>query len=83
MTKKTDDKKKPNEQSMTLIGLTLYGLIMLSLILIYRDLIITVTCVVIMAVMITQYTVPLIRERKHLQEKKLPSKETEDSADPG
>jgi hypothetical protein len=35
-----------------------------------------------MVVMITQYTVPLIRERKKLQGKKLPPKETEDSADP-
>jgi hypothetical protein len=33
--------------------------------------------------MITQNKLTNIRERKKLQEKKLPSKETEDGADPG
>ena len=41
----------------------MYGLIMLSLILIYRDLLITITAVVIMAVMLVQYSSPLVREK--------------------
>jgi heme/copper-type cytochrome/quinol oxidase subunit 2 len=40
---------------------------MLSLILIYRDLLITITAVTIMAVLLIQYFVPLIRERKKQQ----------------
>jgi hypothetical protein len=37
---------------------------MLSLILIYRDLLITITAVTIMGVLLIQYFVPLVRERK-------------------
>jgi len=57
-------KIKRDNQQITLIALVLYGLIMLSLILIYRDLLITITAVTIMAVLLIQYFVPLVRERK-------------------
>ena len=57
-------KSKPDNQQITVIALVLYGLIMLSLILIYHDLLITITAVTIMAVLLVQYFVPLIRERK-------------------
>ena len=57
-------KIKPENQRITVIALVLYGLIMLSLILIYRDLLITITAVTIMAVLLVQYFVPLVRERK-------------------
>jgi uncharacterized membrane protein (DUF441 family) len=57
-------KIKPNNQRITVIALVLYGLIMLSLILIYRDLLITITAVTIMAVLLVQYFVPLVREKK-------------------
>ncbi len=56
--------KKPDEQKLTLIGLILYGLIMLSLIIIYKDFLISVTAVVIMLVMLVQYIVPILRERR-------------------
>ena len=57
-------KNKPNNQRITVIALVLYGLIMLSLILIYHDLLITITAVTIMAVLLVQYLVPLVREGK-------------------
>ena len=57
-------KTKRDNKQLTVIALILYGLIMLSLILIYRDLLITVTAVTIMAVLLVQYFVPLLRERK-------------------
>ena len=57
-------KIKPDNQRITVIALILYGLIMLSLILIYRDLLITITAVTIMGVLLMQYFVPLVRERK-------------------
>ena len=47
-----------------MIALVLYGLIMLSLILIYRDFLITITAVIIMAVLLVQYFVHRARERK-------------------
>jgi hypothetical protein len=57
-------KIKRDNQQITVIALVLYGLIMLSLILIYRDLLITTTAVTIMAVLLVQYFVPLVRERR-------------------
>ncbi|MFB3925686.1 MAG: hypothetical protein ACE14T_06495 [Syntrophales bacterium] len=57
-------KKKTDNKNLTPVALALYGLIMLSLILIYRDILITVTAVVIMVVLVLQYIVPVIRERK-------------------
>ena len=57
-------KIKRDNQRITVIALILYGLIMLSLILIYRDLLITITAVTIMGVLLIQYFVPLVRERK-------------------
>ena len=57
-------KIKRDNQRITVIALILYGLIMLSLILIYRDLLITITAVTIMGVLLIQYVVPLVRERK-------------------
>ncbi len=57
-------KIKRDNQKITVIALVLYGLIMLSLILIYRDFLITITAVTIMAVLLVQYFVPLLRERK-------------------
>lgn len=64
---------------MTVIGLVLYGIIMVSLILIYRDPLITVTCVVIMAVMLVQFIVPVIREKRQLRIKKDPPNKTPQS----
>jgi len=58
---------KPDKKRITVIALILYGLIMLSLILIYRDLLMTITAVTIMAVLLVQYFVPLIREKKKQQ----------------
>jgi Flp pilus assembly protein TadB len=58
-------KIKRDNQKITVIALVLYGLIMLSLILIYRDFLITITAVTIMAVLLVQYFVPLLRERKN------------------
>lgn len=60
--------RNPDPQKLTLIGLVLYGLIMVSLILIYKDPLITITAVVIMLVLIVQYTIPLLRERKSKKE---------------
>ena len=60
-------KTKPDNKQINVIALILYGLIMLSLILIYRDLLITITAVTIMAVLLIQYFVPLLRERKKQQ----------------
>ena|GEM_PF-4224431 len=57
-------KIKRDNQQITVIALVLYGLIMLSLIFIYRDLLITITAVTIMAVLLVQYFIPLVRERK-------------------
>ncbi len=57
-------KKKGDNKSLTLMALILYGLIMLSLILLYRDPLISITAVVIMIVLVFQYTVPLLREKK-------------------
>jgi Flp pilus assembly protein TadB len=57
-------KIRRDNQQITVIALVLYGLIMLSLILIYRDLLITITAVTIMTVLLVQYFVPLLRERK-------------------
>ncbi len=64
---------------MTVTGLTLYGIIMVSLILIYRDPLITVTCLVIMAVMLVQYIVPVIREKRQIRIKKGAAEETPQS----
>jgi len=55
---------KPDNQRITAIALILYGLIMLYLVLIYRDLLMTITAVTIMGVLLVQYFVPLVRERK-------------------
>lgn len=60
-------KTKRDNKQLNVIALMLYGLIMLSLILIYRDLLITITAVTIMAVLLIQYFVPLLRERKKQQ----------------
>ncbi len=70
-------KIKRDNQQITVIALVLYGLIMLSLILIYRDLLITITAVTIMAVLLVQYFVPLVRERKKQKAEALPSNESE------
>jgi Flp pilus assembly protein TadB len=66
-------KIKPDNQRITVIALVLYGLIMLSLILIYRDLLITITAVTIMGVLLIQYFVPLVRERRKQKANALPS----------
>jgi len=55
---------KPDSKRINAVALVLYGLILLSLILIYRDLLMTVTCVTIMGVLLIQYFVPIIREKK-------------------
>jgi Flp pilus assembly protein TadB len=70
-------KIKRDNQQITLIALVLYGLIMLSLILIYRDLLITITAVTIMAVLLVQYFVPLLRERKKQKADAAPRSESE------
>ena len=70
-------KIKRDNQQITLIALVLYGLIMLSLILIYRDLLITITAVTIMAVLLVQYFVPLLRERKKQKADAVPRSESE------
>jgi Flp pilus assembly protein TadB len=70
-------KIKRDNQQITVIALVLYGLIMLSLILIYRDLLITITAVTIMAVLLFQYFVPLLRERKKQQADAAPRSEKE------
>jgi len=57
-------KVKPDNQRITAIALILYGLIMLSLVLIYRDLLMTITAATIMGVLLFQYFVPLVRERR-------------------
>ncbi len=68
---------KRDNQQITVIALVLYGLIMLSLILIYRDLLITITAVTIMAVLLVQYFVPLLRERKKQKTDAAPRSENE------
>jgi Flp pilus assembly protein TadB len=70
-------KIKRDNQQITVIALMLYGLIMLSLILIYRDLLITITAVTIMAVLLVQYFVPLVRERKKQKADAAPRSESE------
>jgi Flp pilus assembly protein TadB len=65
-------KIKPANQQLTIIALIIYALIMFSLILIYRDLLITITAVIIMAVLLFQYFVPLVRERKEKKAKDFP-----------
>jgi hypothetical protein len=50
---------------------------MLSLILIYRDFLITITAVTIMAVLLVQYFVPLLKERKKEKEEAVPPSEKE------
>ncbi len=70
-------KVKPDNQKITVIALVLYGLIMLSLILIYRDFLITITAVTIMAVLLVQYFVPLLRERKKRKAEAVPRNENE------
>jgi len=65
-------KIKRDNQKITVIALVLYGLIMLSLILIYRDFLITITAVTIMAVLLVQYFVPLLRERKKQKAEAVP-----------
>lgn len=70
-------KIKPDNQKITVIALVLYGLIMLSLILIYRDFLITITAVTIMAVLLVQYFVPLLKERKKEKEEAVPPSEKE------
>jgi hypothetical protein len=70
-------KIKRDNQQITVIALVLYGLIMLSLILIYRDLLITITAVTIMAVLLVQYFVPLLRERKKQKADAVPRNESE------
>ncbi len=79
MSENLNDKKKSVNPSMTVTGLTLYGIIMVSLILIYRDPLITVTCLVIMAVMLVQYIVPVIREKRQIRIKKGAAEETPQS----
>ena len=68
--------KRDNKQ-ITVIALVLYGLIMLSLILIYRDLLITITAVTIMAVLLVQYFIPLLREKKKQKADAAPCNESE------
>jgi hypothetical protein len=70
-------KIKRDNQQITVIALVLYGLIMLSLILIYRDLLITIAAVTIMAVLLVQYFVPLLRERKKQKADAVPCNESE------
>ncbi len=70
-------KINPDNQRITVIALVLYGLIMLSLILIYRDLLITITAVTIMAVLLVQYFVPLVRERSKHKADSVPPSERE------
>lgn len=70
-------KIKPDNQKITVIALVLYGLIMLSLIIMYRDFLITITAVTIMAVLLVQYFVPLLRERKKQKAEALPPNEKE------
>ena len=70
-------KVKPDKQKITVIALVLYGLIMLSLILIYRDFLITLTALTIMAVLLVQYFVPLLRERKKQKADAVPRIEKE------
>jgi uncharacterized membrane protein (DUF441 family) len=70
-------KIKRDNQQITVIALVLYGLIMLSLILIYRDLLITITAVTIMAVLLVQYFVPLVREKKKQKADAVPRSEGE------
>ena len=70
-------KIRRDNQQITVIALVLYGLIMLSLFLIYRDLLITITAVTIMAVLLVQYFVPLVRERKRQKADAAPRSESE------
>ena len=63
-------KIKPNNRQLTVVALVLYALIMLSLILIYRDFLITVTAVTIMVVLLFQFFVPLLKERKEQKVKR-------------
>jgi Flp pilus assembly protein TadB len=70
-------KTKRDNKQINVIALILYGLIMLSLILIYRDLLITITAVTIMAVLLFQYFVPLLRERKKQKAEADPPSEKE------
>ena len=70
-------KIRRDNQQITVIALVLYGLIMLSLILIYRDLLITITAVTIMAVLLVQHFVPLVRERKKQKGDAVPHSESE------
>jgi len=81
MSKNLNDKERSVNPSMTVIGLTLYGIIMVSLILIYRDPLITVTCLVIMAVMLVQYIVPVIREKRQIRIKKDPNNRQQSECD--
>lgn len=70
-------KIKRDKQQITVIALVLYGLILLSLILIYRDLLITISAVTILAVLLVQYFIPLVRERKKQKADAAPRNESE------
>ena len=70
-------KIKPDNRQLTIIGLILYALIMFSLILIYHDMLITITAVTIMAVLLFQYFVPLVRDRKEKKAKDFPCGDSE------
>jgi Flp pilus assembly protein TadB len=70
-------KFKRDKHQITIVALVLYGLIMLSLILIYRDMLITITAVTIMAVLLVEYFVPLLRERKKQKADAVPRNEGE------
>ena len=70
-------KHKRDKHQITVIALILYGLIMLSLILIYHDLLITITAVTILGVLLIQYFVPLVREKKKQKADAAPDSEKE------
>ena len=81
MSKNLNDKERSVNPSMTVIGMTLFGIIMVSLILIYREPLITVTFLVIMAVMLVQYIVPVIREKRQIRIKKDPNNRQQSECD--
>ena len=70
-------KIKTNNQQLTVVALILYALIMISLILIYRDSLITITAIIIMVVLLIQYFVTLLRDRKGQKTRDVPHGEGE------